>query len=92
MQRITFRIVPTLIVVGLVGATLFGQSGLLDMWRLQAEANAVKAEWGDVERENSRRLLVLRHLDEDPINVERLLAEEYRWVPEDAHLYEFEEP
>lgn len=91
MQRITFRIVPTMIVVGLVGATIFGRSGLLDLWRLEAQTEAARGEWGEIQRRNTRRLLELRHLEEDPINLERLVAEELRWVPENAELYEFDD-
>ncbi len=91
MQAILFRLVPSLVVVALVAFTILGQDGLLQMWSLEAEAARTRVAWGEQERENSRRLLALQHLEADPINLERLVAEELRWVPEDATLYEFDE-
>lgn len=75
--------------------------GLYDVWvgprsafefgSLQAEAHEVRAEVARLERETSRMLYNLRAMEEDPVALERLLAEERKVATGDGKVYTFPE-
>ena len=91
LQRTAFVLVPTA-VIALVGASaIWGENGLVERHRLQAELLQANTELAALERENQRLLRQLKVGREDPVAVERMVAEELGWGDPSATLYRFED-
>ncbi len=71
---------PSLIVLGvlalLVGAAVFGDTGILHLRRLRAEVDALHRDVQGLEAENERLSRALAELRTDPAAVERIAREE----------------
>ena len=90
-QKILVRVVPSILLLLLVLASVHGGDSVLRYWELERAAVERRAEWASQQRENTLRLLELRNLERDPINFERLAAERLGWAGEGATLYYFDE-
>jgi cell division protein FtsB len=71
---------PSLIVLGvlalLVGAAVLGDTGILHLWRLRAEVEALHRDVQGLEAENERLTRAIAELRTDPAAVERVAREE----------------
>jgi len=71
---------PSLVVLGvlvlLVGAAIFGDTGILHLRRLRAEVDALHRDVQGLEAENERLSRALAELRTDPAAVERIAREE----------------
>jgi cell division protein FtsB len=71
---------PSLVVLGmlalLVGAAVFGDTGILHLRRLRAEVEALHRDVQALEAENERLSRALTELRTDPAAVERIAREE----------------
>jgi cell division protein FtsB len=90
-KLILARVVPSALLIGLVLASVHGGDNIMRYWELQQTAEASRQAWAEQERENTKMLLQLRQLDRDPVNLERLIAEELGMAREGATLYHFDE-
>lgn len=82
---------PTTVIAMVGAAAVWGENGLVERHRLEAELVQANAELATLERENQRLLRQLKVGAEDPIAVERLVAEELGWGTPSATLYRFED-
>jgi|JI6StandDraft_1071083.scaffolds.fasta_scaffold964921_1 cell division protein FtsB len=89
--NILYRAVPSALLIGLVLASAHGGDSILRYWELRQTATESLDAWAQQERQNTRMLLQIRQLDSDPVNVERLIAEELGMAREGATLYHFDE-
>lgn len=70
---------------------IWGENGLLDWYGLKRHAEAERTEWARIERENERLMYELRLLDEDPVNLERLVADELGWARDGTVIHRFDD-
>jgi len=77
--------------LGLAASAIWGDNGLVDWYRLRRHAEAERAEWGRLERENERMIYELNLLEEDPINLERMVADELGWARQGAVIHRFDD-
>ena len=91
VQRLVFVMLPTTVIAMVGAAAVWGENGLVERHRLEAELVQANAELATLERENQRLLRQLKVGAEDPIAVERLVAEELGWGTPSATLYRFED-
>lgn len=88
-QRVLFVIAPALLISALLVTLLWGEEGLTARSELRGELTEAKADLADVERRNQRLLRDLKLMEEDPVVLERMVAEELRWAAEGTRLYQF---
>jgi cell division protein FtsB len=81
-----------MVIAGLAASAVWGESGLLARHRLQHRLDHANAELAAIERENQQLLRNLRLMDQDPIVLERMVAEELGWGRDGATLYRFDDP
>lgn len=91
VQRILARVIPSTVLVGVVVWTLVGPNGLRDLYTLSEHANEARDRWANLEKANTRLLLDLQRLQQDPINLERLAADQLGLVRPGTTLYAFDE-
>lgn len=91
LQPLLLRVVPSLLVVSLVVLTIWGDGGMLEYYDLKAVVEERKDAWAEVERDNMRLMHELKRLESDPVNLERIVAEELGWARSGATLYYFED-
>jgi cell division protein FtsB len=84
-------VVPAAIIIGLVVVSVRGEGGLLQYWELQDASAEAREEWASLERRNTELLFELRQLQADPIQMERLVAEELGYARPGTVLYRFED-
>lgn len=89
LQAILFRVVPTVALVGLATYSVFGDHGFLELLERRREAEAARAELVRVEKSNEQLLLRIRQVQDDPVALERLVADELGLVRPGGALYVF---
>lgn len=82
--------IPLVFMVGIVGYTIFGEGGAIDVWRLEREADAAQQRWAEADLANDRRLFEIQRQKTDHLQVERLAADELGLAHPGATLYWFE--
>ena len=90
-QRVLARVIPSTVLIGVVVWTLVGPNGLRDLYTLSEHANEARDRWANLEKANTRLLLDLQRLEQDPINLERLAADQLGLVRPGTTLYAFDE-
>lgn len=90
LRAILYQVVPTLVLFGLAAYTVWGEHGYLAWSERDREADAARAELARIERENDRLLLRVREMQDDPLVLERLAADELGLVRPGGRLYVFE--
>lgn len=90
-QAMLVRLVPSLLITGIAAWTVIGPGGLLEYIQREREAEAKKAQWAELERQNDLLLLEVASDQTDPIVVERKIADTMQLVHEGTVLYEFDE-
>ncbi len=85
------RAIPVGIVLGLGWELLLGNQSLFRHLELREEAARTAAAWGRESRENMEANRRLTHLADDPINLERLAADEAGHARPGSVIYRFDE-
>lgn len=91
VQRVLLAVAPTLLISALLVTLMWGEDGLGVRRELRGDLSSAKAELAKLERENQRLLRGLKLMEEDPVVLERMVAEELSWAAEGSTLYRFEE-
>ncbi|HMV68087.1 MAG TPA: septum formation initiator family protein [Myxococcota bacterium] len=86
-----YRAAPAVVIVLLVAVTVRGEGGLLQYWELQEQAEEARAHWAQLERRNTDLLFGLQQLQADPVQMERLVAEELGYARPGSVLYHFDD-
>jgi cell division protein FtsB len=60
----------------LLGAAVFGDTGVLHLWRLRAEVDTLHRDVQALEAENERLTRAIAELRDDPVALERIAREE----------------
>ncbi len=90
-RRLLLTGLPTLVAVCLVGASVWGDHGLLRRHELKQELHTATARLARVERDNQRLLRELSLMERDPVVLERVAADELRWAREGTILFRFDD-
>ena len=80
-----------MIIASIALFAVWGDNGLFARHRLNAEMRTANAELATIERENQALLRELHLADQDPIVLERMVAEELGWGREGSTIYRFED-
>ena len=83
-------LLPAMILLSLAVSTLWGDNGLLARQSLSTSLREASDELALIERENQRLLRKMRLMEQDPVVLERMVAEELGWGNEDATIYRFD--
>ena len=75
----------------MMGLTIWGDRGLLAMWRKQREVAGLVQEIEAIERENTRLGHEIQHLRKDMRYIETIAREELGLVQPDELVFEFVE-
>ncbi len=78
-----------LILVTLMGLTIWGERGLLTMWRKQREVSEMVQDIEAIERENARLAHEIQHLRNDMGHIETVAREELGLVKSNELVFEF---
>lgn len=89
LRRLLLALLPTILIVSAGISTIWGDNGLLASQRLAEELVEANAQLAAIERENQRMLRELQHM-EDPVILERMVAEELGWGRPEATIIRFE--
>ena len=89
LQRVLLSLLPAALIIGLAVIVIWGDSGLLVRERLRAELQSSFEERAALDRENQRLIRELRHMREDPIVLERRVADELGLTREGSILIRF---
>ncbi|MCO4743339.1 MAG: septum formation initiator family protein [Proteobacteria bacterium] len=90
-QRVLITVAPALLISALLVTLLWGKEGLNTRGQLRFELQTANTELAGLERDNQRLLRDLKLMEEDPVVLERMVAEELLWAAEDTTLYRFED-
>ena len=85
------KVVVGLLVLLILGFTVFGRRGLMDLVRARHQAEALKAETTRIRDENAHLSEEIRLLQTDPAYVERLAREELGMVKPGELVFQFAE-
>lgn len=88
-RLVTLLLLSTLTLVILMGLTIWGERGLLAMWRKQREVAGLVQEIEGIERENARLSHEIHHLRNDMQYIETIAREELGLVKADELVFEF---
>ena len=91
IEVLVFRVLPTLFLFGIAWGTIFGRHGYQEWLAREREAEALRQQVLAVDDENERLLLRIRQVQDDPVALERLVADELRLARPGATLYEFDD-
>lgn len=78
-----------LILVTLMGLTIWGERGLLTMWRKQRAVAELVQDIEAIERENARLVHEIQHLRNDMGHIETIAREELGLVKSNELVFEF---
>lgn len=88
-RLVTLLLLSGLILVILMGLTIWGEHGLLAMWHKQREVVGLAQEIEAIERENARLSHEIHHLRNDMQHIETIAREELGLVKADELVFEF---
>ena len=88
-RLVALLLLSGLILVILMGLTIWGERGLLAMWRKQGEVAGLVQEIEAIKRENARLSHEIQHLRNDMQHIETIAREELGLVKEDELVFEF---
>ena len=79
--------IASAMLVVLAISAVWGNRGLLHLWRLQEQLSEVETSVVRLQRENHQRREHLRRLRSDPAYMERIVRQRLGWVREGEILY-----
>lgn len=92
VPRLVLTLVPAMILAGIAASTVWGHNGLIARAELQANVDKAGTKLAGVQRENQRLLRELTLMNEDPVVLERMVAEELMLGRPGATIYRFDAP
>lgn len=90
LRRLLLALLPAMVIASVGLSAIWGDNGLMARHRLERELAEASADLAGMERENQRLLRELVLMEQDPLTMERLVAEELGWGGEDTTIYRFE--
>jgi cell division protein FtsB len=84
-----FTVVPALVALAVLAATLLGQDGLLRRHLLQRQLVRLQTQAGELQRDNELIRREVLRLQQSPTAVERRAAEALLIADEDTVIYRF---
>ncbi len=84
-------LVLLVIIVGILGYTIFGETGLIHLARLRQELKEMKQENTRLRQENKKLRTQARALRGDLKYIEKIAREELGMVKKDEQVYQFKE-
>lgn len=90
-RRLLLTLLPAVVVVALIHATIMGDNGLVRRHRMQVDLERAERKLTAVESENARLEREVRQLRTDETTLRRAVAEELLLVPEGSVVYRFED-
>ncbi len=90
VQRTLLAVLPAAAILGVAGSTVWGDDGLLARSELEQELETASARLSKIDRENQRLLHELQVMSEDPVVMERVVAEELSRGKNGAIIYRFD--
>lgn len=91
LHRLVLALLPASIVSFVGVSVIWGDSGLLARHRLADELQRANGELAALDRENQRLIRELQLMEQDPLVLERLVAEELGWGRSDAVIVRFDD-
>lgn len=91
LRRLLLTGIPALLVASVAFSTIWGEHGLLRHLQLERELAHANAHLAAVERHNQRLELEIHQMDEDPVVIERIAADELTWAEPGSILYRFDD-
>ncbi len=88
-RLVTLLLLSCLILVILMGLTIWGERGLLAMWHKQRDVAGLVQHIEAIERENARLSHEIQHLRNDMGHIETIAREELGLVKADELVFEF---
>jgi cell division protein FtsB len=88
-RLVALLLLSGLILVILMGLTIWGEHGLLAMWRKQGDVAGLVQEIEAIEREHARLSHEIQHLRNDMQHIETIAREELGLVKADELVFEF---
>jgi len=90
--RLLLSVLPALLLVAVATSVTWGDNGLLQRHQLDAQLQTSQSELVRLERDNERILREIKAMENDPVVLERIVADELGWGTEGATLVRFAEP
>ena len=90
LQRVLLALLPAMILASIAASAVWGESGLLARHVLRGRLDRAGGDLTALDRENQRLLRDLSVMEEDPVVLERIIAEELGWAREGTTLYRFD--
>lgn len=78
------------VVVVLAWVLLFGEASVFAHFEQQDKVDSLAERWANLNRQNNEMLLWLQNLERDPINQERLVAEERGFARPGTVIFRFD--
>jgi cell division protein FtsB len=92
LQRFVLALLPASVILSVVFSTIWGKNGFITRHKLRQELAQANAQLADIDRSNQRYLRKLKLMEKDPLNLERMVAEELARGRTDTVIYQFLTP
>jgi cell division protein FtsB len=79
-----------MVLASIAASAVWGESGVLARHALRARLERANDDLAALDRENQRLLRDLSVMEQDPVVLERIIAEELGWAREGSTVYRFE--
>jgi len=91
LSRLLIVVVPAVGLLVLAAHIAWGERGSFRMLELRTELREANRSLHELDRQNQRLLRELHALDNDPVIIERVVADDLGWAPAGTTLYAFDE-
>ncbi len=89
-HRALLALLPALLLVAVAVAAIWGENGVFARFQLQRDLARETDELAALDRENAQLLRDIQQLGDDPLLVERAVAEEIGWARPGTTIYRFD--
>ncbi|MFT7521238.1 MAG: cell division protein FtsB [Kiritimatiellia bacterium] len=90
VHRLLLTLVPAFLIGGVVLTAIWGDNGLVRRAELQTELRTANDDLRAIQKQNQRLLHHLRLMEQDPIVIERAVADELEVAPTGSTIYRFD--
>jgi cell division protein FtsB len=90
-QRFALAVLPAMAIGSIALFAVWGDNGLFARHRLAAEMRTANMELATLERRNQALVRELQVADQDPIVLERMVAEELGWGRQGSVIFRFDD-
>lgn len=91
-HRALLALLPALLLVAVAVAAIWGDNGVFARFELQRDLARETDELAALDRQNAQLLRDIQQLGDDPLLVERAVAEEIGWARPGTTIYRFDPP